>query len=130
MAARWGWGGGGGFDVALCSGTPAVEHPALSSRADFYFLTAGVGCVRQVLHAALQLRRTVKNVRAIALTYNAISVAACIAGWVSPLLAAIAMPASSILILLFTARSSRLIPTPQTPSAAAVPAGGAAAVSS
>jgi Cu2+-exporting ATPase len=119
-----------GFDVALCSGTPAVEHPALSSRADFYFLTAGVGCVRTALHAAHQLRRTVKNVRAIALTYNVLSVAACMAGWVSPVLAAIAMPASSILILLYTVRSSRFEDVAQASSPAGIPAGNPVVVSS
>jgi len=104
-----------GFDVALCSGTPAVEHPALSARADFYFLTSGVGVVRSALHTAQTLRRVVKNIRLMALSYNALAVAACVAGWVSPVLAAVAMPTSSILILLYTIRATRLVGATTTP---------------
>ncbi|MBI5493551.1 MAG: heavy metal translocating P-type ATPase metal-binding domain-containing protein [Deltaproteobacteria bacterium] len=98
-----------GFGAALCSGTPAVEHPTLSARADFYFLTSGIGVVHHALDTARALRRTVRRIRAVALTYNLLSVAACLAGWVTPLVAAVAMPASSVLILLYTMRATRLV---------------------
>ncbi|MEW5848112.1 MAG: heavy metal translocating P-type ATPase metal-binding domain-containing protein [Myxococcota bacterium] len=97
-----------GFREALCSGTPAVDHPALSCVTDFYYLTPGIGCVRTVLDAARQLQRVTRNIRNVALSYNVLAVSLCLAGVVTPLIAAVAMPASSIFILVYAVRGTTL----------------------
>lgn len=84
------------FDQALCCGTPAIDRGLLEHKADF-FLTgrslAGIGA----LFACAELRRkVVRRVFAFAVGYNSLAISACLAGWMSPLVAAIIMPASSL----------------------------------
>lgn len=55
--------------------------------------------MRALLATATQRRRTARAVVAFALSYNAVAVALCLAGFMSPLLAAILMPASSLVSL-------------------------------
>jgi Cu2+-exporting ATPase len=96
------------MEEVLCSGTPAVDRPTLAARADFYFLTPDLGCVPLALRAARGLRRTTHVILAAGLTYNVLAIVASFLGWVGPLAAAVAMPASSVLILLYTARATAL----------------------
>jgi Cu2+-exporting ATPase len=93
-----------GLDAAACTATPAVDHPSLPGRADFYFLGSGIGAVREALFAARRLRRVVRGNLAVALVYNAGALAACYLGLVTPVVAAVLMPASSILVVSLTAR--------------------------
>jgi cation transport ATPase len=85
-----------------------VDRPTLAARADFYFLTPDLGCVPLALRAARGLRRTTHVILAAGLTYNVLAIVASFLGWVGPLAAAVAMPASSVLILLYTARATAL----------------------
>ena len=87
------------FDAATCTATPAVDRPALPARADFYFLGEGIGAVRRALESARRLRAVTRANILFALAYNAISLAFCFAGLISPLLAAILMPASSLTVV-------------------------------
>ena len=111
------------IDQALCSGTPAIDRPTLAARADFYFLTPGLACVREALEATQRLRRTTRTILVFALSYNALALGMSMLGRVSPLSAAVAMPASSLLILLYTLRASRGIRALASPSHSPAPAG-------
>jgi Cu2+-exporting ATPase len=90
---------------AHCSGTPAIDRPFVPSRADFYFLTPGLTPVRQALHVARAVRKTVRQALWFAALYNVGAVALAYAGFMRPWLAALLMPASSIAVLLFTAHA-------------------------
>ncbi len=87
------------FDAAWCSGTPAVDRGLLEQKADFYFLGRGLHGVRALLETAARRRRTARHVVAFAIAYNVIAISLCLAGRMSPLLAAILMPASSLVSL-------------------------------
>jgi Cu2+-exporting ATPase len=87
------------FDAAFCTATPAVDRPALPARADLYYLGEGVGAVRRTISAARVLRRVVRSNLAFALFYNVAALGLCFAGLVSPLLAAILMPLSSLSVV-------------------------------
>ncbi|MFH1845135.1 MAG: heavy metal translocating P-type ATPase metal-binding domain-containing protein [bacterium] len=94
------------FDAALCAATPAVDRAVLPQKADFYFLGDGIGAVRRVLQAADRLRRVQRDNLTFAALYNSVAVGLCLAGWVTPVVAAILMPLSSVTVVLLT--SSRL----------------------
>lgn len=87
------------FDAAWISGTPAIDRGLLEQKANFYFLGRGLNGVRALLDTAALRRRTARAVVAFAIAYNAVAVALCLAGFMSPLLAAILMPASSLVSL-------------------------------
>ena len=87
------------FDAAWISGTPAIDRGLLEQKAGFYFLGRGLSGVRALLDTAALRRRTARAVVAFAFAYNAVAVALCLAGFMSPLLAAILMPASSLVLL-------------------------------
>ncbi len=87
------------FDIAWCSGTPAIDRGLLEQKADFYFLGRGLGGVRVLLQTAALRRRTVRAVVVFAIAYNVVAIAIAIAGKMNPLLAAVLMPASSLVSL-------------------------------
>lgn len=87
------------FAAAYCTATPAVDRPHLPARADFYYLGDGVAAVARALGAAARLRRVVRTNLAFALAYNAGALALAFAGLVTPLLAAVLMPASSLAVV-------------------------------
>ena len=87
------------FDAAWISGTPAIDRGLLEQKAGFYFLGRGLIGVRALLDTAALRRRTARAVVTFAIAYNAVAVALCVAGRMSPLLAAILMPASSLVSL-------------------------------
>lgn len=91
------------FEAALCSATPAVDRPVLPGKADFYFLGDGIGAIRRALSAAKGLRRVTRDNLIFAIAYNLVAVALCFAGLVSPVVAAILMPVSSITVVSLTA---------------------------
>ncbi len=106
------------FDAATLAGTPALDRPALPARADFVLLGAGLGPLAALVQLAHHTRRlTLRNV-AIASAYNALALTAGLAGWLSPVVAAVAMPVSSIIVVGLTLASARRpthgrLPTPQ-----------------
>ncbi len=87
------------FSAAGLAATPAIDLPGLPTRADFYFLGDNLRSVLTALSWARQTDRVQRRVLTFALTYNALALAAALAGWVSPLTAAIIMPASSLFII-------------------------------
>lgn len=87
------------FDAAWCAGTPAIDGGLLEQKADFYFLGRGLNGVRLLLDTAARRRRVARAVVAFALAYNTVAIALCLMGRMNPLLAAILMPASSLVSL-------------------------------
>lgn len=87
------------FDAAWCTGTPAVERGLLEQKAGFYFLGQGLIGLRALLEAAGLRRRATRSVVTFAIAYNAVAITLCVAGKMTPLLAAILMPLSSLVSL-------------------------------
>ncbi len=95
------------FDAALVRGTPAVGRGLLAEKADFYFLSRGLHPVRELFETARCRRRAVLQAFAFAFTYNVAVVAAALAGHMSPLLAAVLMPLSSLVTLVIVTSNHR-----------------------
>ncbi len=87
------------FRAAYCTATPAVDRPHLPARADVYYLGDGIAAVARALGAARRLRRVVWGNIAFAVAYNAVALALAFAGAVTPVLAAVLMPASSLTVV-------------------------------
>jgi Cu2+-exporting ATPase len=87
------------FDHASVTGTPAVDRGLLEQKADFYFLGRGLAGLRNLLDIAKRRRATVHAVLTFTIAYNLAVIAVSLAGHMSPLLAAILMPASSLVSL-------------------------------
>lgn len=91
------------FNEALCTGTPAIDRGLLEHKADFYFLGRGLRGVRLLFEIAAARRTATLGVLGFAIAYNAFAVALSIAGKMSPLAAAVLMPASSLVTLAIVA---------------------------
>ena len=91
------------FEVAYCAATPAVDRPVLPGKADFFFLGDGIAAIGRSLTAARRLRRVVRDNLILAVLYNVVAVGLCLAGLVTPVVAAILMPLSSVSVVTLTA---------------------------
>ncbi|MEW6743716.1 MAG: heavy metal translocating P-type ATPase metal-binding domain-containing protein [Planctomycetota bacterium] len=94
---------GPAFEAATCCATPAVDRTTLPGKADFYFLGEGIAAVRRSLAAARRLRAVVRDNLVLAIAYNVLAVSLALAGLVSPVVAAVAMPLSSVTLVTLTA---------------------------
>lgn len=106
------------FAAAACTGTPAVDRPTLPERADFYFLGVGLGPISLALALARRTRAVIRRNLALAGLYNVLVLGLALGGLMTPLRCALAMPLSSLVILLATVRSLRERPAaaaPETP---------------
>lgn len=74
----------------------------MPSRSDFFLVGAGLDPLEGALAAAARLRTVVRRILAVSLGYNVVAVAIALAGWMSPVKAAIFMPVSSLSLLLIT----------------------------
>lgn len=92
---------------AFAAGTPAVDRPFMPARTDFYFTTPGLGPVRRALLVARHLDRVTMRNLYFALAYNVLTVGLAFAGQMSPLVAAILMPTSSLSVIAMTVVSLR-----------------------
>jgi cation transport ATPase len=90
---------------SFASGTPAIDRAFMPWRSDFYFVTAGLQPIRLALRAARRLARVVRRNQQFAILYNAGVVALAVCGAMRPWLAAVLMPASSIVVLTATSLS-------------------------
>ena len=95
------------FDAALVTGTPVVDRSLLESKADFYTLGSGLEFLPSLLATAAARMHAVRAAFGFALLYNLITVAFSMAGRMSPLLAGILMPLSSIASIIIVATISR-----------------------
>lgn len=85
------------FDAASCRGTPAIHRGMLGHKADFYYLGRGLSGVRALIEVARRRRKTLITVLSFTVTYNAVAILAALSGFINPLVAAVAMPASSLI---------------------------------
>jgi Cu2+-exporting ATPase len=90
------------FERAFCAGTPAIDRPVLPGKSDFFLMGEGLSAIREALELSVRLRRVVRQVIGISLAYNMVTVAVSLAGWMTPLRAAVIMPLSSLSLILFT----------------------------
>jgi P-type Cu2+ transporter len=95
------------FDAALVTGTPVVDRSLLESKADFYTLGSGLSFLPGLLATAATRVDAVRAAFGFALLYNLTAVAISMAGKMSPLLAAVLMPLSSIVSIAIVAGISR-----------------------
>lgn len=87
------------FRSALCCGAPANEQGIVADQADFHYLGNGIGGIRELLEMGHARRRAVRSLLAFAVAYNLFAVGLSLIGWVTPLVAAVLMPISSIFSL-------------------------------
>jgi Cu2+-exporting ATPase len=87
------------FDRALCRGTPVVHRGVLEKKADFYYLGRGIGGIRELFGVDAVRRRTQWIILVFSVLYNVLAVGLAVAGRMNPLVAAILMPANSIVTL-------------------------------
>ncbi len=87
------------FDAAFARGTPVIHRGMLERKCDFYYLGRGLRGIRRLFAVAEIRRRTIRRVFVFAVCYNGVIVSLALAGLVNPLVAAVAMPVSSLLSL-------------------------------
>jgi P-type Cu2+ transporter len=95
------------FERAGLSATPALDRPGLPGRADFYFLGESLEAILAALHWGRRADRAAKRALTLALLYNAIVLVSAAFGGITPLLAALLMPTSSLVIIADTLRQLR-----------------------
>jgi Cu2+-exporting ATPase len=98
------------FDAALCAGSPITARSFLERKADFVFLGVSMRFLRPLIRVAGLHRRAVRRVFAFSVSYNIAAASLGLAGMLNPLLAAILMPASSVVTMSlvgWTFRSAR-----------------------
>lgn len=93
------------FAAAHTTASPAVDRPVMPGKADFFLLGEGIGGVRRLLDMAHRLRGVTRRTLFLALGYNVLAVTATLLGFMTPLRAAVAMPASSLIIIAITLAS-------------------------
>lgn len=87
------------FDAASCAGSPVTGRSFLEHKADFYFLGHSMRFMSSLLDIAVTHRLAVRSVFAFSVTYNIVTAIVGLMGHLSPLLAAILMPLSSVCTL-------------------------------
>jgi Cu2+-exporting ATPase len=87
------------FDAAFARGTPVIHRGVLAGKADFYYLGRGLAGLRRLFEVNTARRRTQFWLLVFSVSYNALAVGLAACGHMSPLLAAILMPASSLVTL-------------------------------
>ncbi len=95
------------FDAAFVRGTPVIHRGVLEGKADFYYLGRGLAGIRRLFEVNDARRRTQRWLLAFSVAYNLLAVGLAVAGRMSPLLAAILMPASSLVTLAIVAGGMR-----------------------
>ena len=95
------------FDAAFVRGTPVIHRGVLEGKADFYYLGRGVAGIRRLFEVNAARRRTQRWLLVFSIAYNALAVGLAAAGRMNPLVAAILMPASSLLSLAIVAAGMR-----------------------
>jgi Cu2+-exporting ATPase len=97
------------FDAALVTGTPVVDRSLLETKADFFTLGTGLGFLPRLLRAALGRALAVRAAFGFALVYNLTTIAFSVAGKMSPVVASVIMPLSSIVSISIVATLFRAI---------------------
>jgi Cu2+-exporting ATPase len=100
------------FNAAYCTGTPAIDRGLLEHKADFYFLGRDLAGIRRLLETAAHRSQTVRSVLAFALLYNFVAIGISVTGAMSPVVAAVLMPISSLVSLGLVSLRHRRSPGP------------------
>ena len=87
------------FREASAAGTPAIDRPVLPEACDFFYLGGGGNAVSDLFEVARRYRQIVRWNLWAAGVYNGVAVTLCLMGLMSPLLCAILMPTSSLVLL-------------------------------
>lgn len=95
------------FSHALVSGTPVIDRPVMPGKSDFFLVGESLTPLRDALARAAHLRRVVQRILTLSLAYNAFAIALALLGKMSPLIAAVTMPASTLVLLGVTVFSLR-----------------------
>lgn len=90
------------FQAAMVAGTPAIDRPVMPSKSDFFLVGEGLSSLSIALDGANELRRVVRRILALSLGYNVLAITVALFGFMSPVAAAISMPASTLTLLAFT----------------------------
>ena len=85
--------------AALVSASPATAADISQTVADLVFQGAGLAPVAEAVALARRARGAMRQNLGLALGYNALAVPAAVAGLITPWLAAVAMSASSLLVI-------------------------------
>jgi Cu2+-exporting ATPase len=85
--------------AGYASMSPAGAADISQTAADVVFQGAALGPVAETLRIARRTDRLVKQNLALALLYNAVAIPLAVAGFVTPLIAAVAMSASSLTVI-------------------------------
>ena len=95
------------FDAAFARGTPVIHRGVLEAKADFYYLGRGLDGLRRMFAVNDTRRRTQGVLIAFSVAYNCTTVALAALGHMNPLIAAVIMPASSLLSLVIVGAGMR-----------------------
>lgn len=95
------------FDAAFARGTPVIHRGVLEGKADFYYLGRGLAGIRRLFEVNDARRHTQMWLLVFSVAYNLVAVGFAVTGRMSPLLAAILMPVSSLLTLAIVAGGMR-----------------------
>ena len=87
------------FDAALCAGSPVSGRSFLEQKADFFFMGHSLRFVSNLMKVADRHRRATKRAFVFAVVYNVVAVGLGLSGALSPVMAAILMPLSSVATL-------------------------------
>ena len=90
------------FDRSLARGAPLSAFAPLEEQLDFVLLGGSLTPLRHLFQTAARHRATLTTILALGIGYNVFAIALCLDQLMHPLLAAIAMPISSLLILAVT----------------------------
>jgi len=100
---------GPAFAQAAVRGAPVWEQAMLAQRADFFFLAGHLRWLPDLWKIAETLQRTMRMNLGFAVVYNLVGVSLALAGWITPLTCAIAMPSASLLVLAATMARMRAV---------------------
>lgn len=87
------------FEQAAVRGTPVIHRDVLEKDADFFLLSRGLGGLIDLFDISARRNRGVRAVFVFAVIYNVAAIPLCLAALITPLLAAILMPLSSLTTL-------------------------------
>ena len=97
------------FDAAFVRGTPVIHRGVLESKSDFYYLGRGIDGLRRLFEVNDARRRTQRWLLVFSIAYNLIAVGLAVAGHMSPLVAAILMPVSSLVSIAIVGAGMRRV---------------------
>lgn len=95
------------LDAARCSGVVVTDVNALGHKADFLVMGSALRAVATLLNAARKRQAGVRMLFALNVVYNLSVVSIALAGMMSPLVAAIVMPLSSVVSTLIALTCAR-----------------------